>query len=443
MNREEEIRKEFVERYKGEFEGTHSFLITLVGGSPEPLIRTILCVKPEKVGFLYTEEMNWALDNIVEETGLKPSQVEPKEIDGSRVEEVYEAIGAWTRNYEGDICVDISGGKKAMVGGAVVASSFYDLAMVYNDFREYDVELRRPKQGSEFLTHLTNPFETSQDMLYKLAQVAFNQYDYVQALQLLEEASKKTRDIRRSKESDVLKNLASAYLAWDTFRFEEARKRISAAMAEIEQFELPVRVAGKKLEEHERILCTLSKLTASTYYPEVLKAKEKVKHLVFSCIASAKRREESARYEDAVLRLYRACELIAQHRLALRDVNTAEVSENVIGHDVVKRYKEKKSELFSGKPDEYSLRERIGLMDSYILLDAFRDPLIEGVTLKSLSDAIEVRNQSWVEHGIRVVKKKDFTRMEQEVDKIVTVFCTLYGLNRNEEEEKHTFSKLA
>jgi CRISPR-associated protein (TIGR02710 family) len=440
MNNEEEIRTEFVKRNKAEFEGKYSFLITLVGGSPEPLIRTILCVTPEKVGFLYTEEMKWALDKIVAETGLKPSQVDPKEIDGSKVEEVYEAIGAWTKKYEGAICVDISGGKKAMVGGAVVAASFYDLAMVYNDFKEYDAELRKPKPGSEFLTYLTNPFETSQDMLYKLARESFNQYDYTQTLQLLAETSTKTTNILRSKESEVLKNLASAYLAWDTFTFDKARERIRAAKDDIAQFGLEMGIDKNKLEVQEAILKDLSRL--GDYYPTVLKAKEKVSHLVFSCFASAKRKEESARYEDAVLRLYRASELMAQHRLALRDVNTAKVSERGIKNEVVNRYKEKKSELISGKPEECTLRERIGLIDSYALLDAFEDELVKEVALKSLSEAIEVRNHSWLEHGIRVVKKSDFERMAKEAEKILTAFCKLYNLKKDEEKEKHTFPVL-
>lgn len=440
MKNEEEIRAEFVKRNKAEFEGKYSFLITLVGGSPEPLIRTILCVTPEKVGFLYTEEMKWALDKIVAETGLKTSQMDPKKIDGSKVEAVYEAIGAWTRKYKGDICVDISGGKKAMVGGAVVAASFYNLAMLYNDFKEYDDELRKPKPGSEFLTHLTNPFETSQDMLYKLARESFNQYDYTQALQLLAEASTKTTNILRSKESEVLKNLASAYLAWDTFMFDKAKERIRAAKDDIARFELEMGIDENKLEEHEGILNNLSGL--GDYYPAVLKAKEKVCHLVFSCFASAKRKEESARYEDAVLRLYRASELMAQHRLALRDLNTAKIRENRIENEVVKRYREKKSELISRKPEECILRERIGLIDSYVLLDAFEDELMKKVALKSLYDAIEVRNQSWVEHGIRVVKKSDFERMEKEAEKILTAFCKLYNLKRDEEKEKHTFPEL-
>lgn len=433
---EEKIRKEFVERYSKEFEGKYKFLITLVGTTPEPLIRTILSVKPEKVGFLYTEEVEWALNKVVEDTELKASEVEKKKIEGSKVEEVYEAIGELARANEA-VCIDISGGKKTMVGGAVVAGCFYDLAIVYNDFKEYDVELRRPKRGSEFLAHLTNPFETSQDILYKIAREAFNQYNYGEAQRLLEEARKKTRNVARSMESKILMKLASGYLAWDTFEFEKAGKQIKEAKEEIERFGLKIGVSENKLREHEEILKNLSGLTAREYYPRVLKDKERVKKLVYSCIGSAKRRKKSARYEDAVLRLYRACELIAQHRLALHDVNTAEVSEGSMDEEVMKRYREKKSEIISRKPEECVLRERIGLLDSYVLLEAFNDELMKReVNLKSLYEAIEVRNQSYVEHGIRVVKKRDFERMEKEAVRILEAFCYLYELNRSEEEEE-------
>ena len=71
------------------------------------------------------------------------------------------------------MCVDISGGKKSMTGGAAIAAAFLDLDVFYNDYAKYDAKLRMPAPGSEFLHQLENPFEISQDVLERIGTELF------------------------------------------------------------------------------------------------------------------------------------------------------------------------------------------------------------------------------------------------------------------------------
>ena len=440
-----EARERFVERFRREFLGRYRFLILPVGTSPEPLIRTILCVEPEKVGFIYTHETADALDRIVEETGLRASQVEKAEIGGSEPGEVYEKISRWVESYD-KIAVDITGGKKAMVGGATVAASFYGLDILYNDYTEFDAEKRRPVPGSEFLTTLKNPFEATQDMIYRLGVEAFNRYDYAEAERLFQEGVNRTGSPAKREEFNALLALASSYLAWDTFRFDDARKRMRRVKDLLDRFGLKMGVNRKILDEHLGIIEKLSKVNHDHYYPDVLNDSAIVKHLLLTCFTSAERKSRAGRYEDGVLRLYRVCEMAAQHRLALRGVDTGKANSRSLDHEIIERYQKIRADSLSRKygrsfdPKRMALPDnKIGLVDGYMLLEAFEDDLLKNFELDALFNAIEVRNLAYIEHGVRVVNEKDYGRMKKEAYNVLKNFSNLQKIELESELEKYKF----
>lgn len=445
MRDNKNFRARFVEKYGREYSGKYKLLIMPIGTTPEPLIRTILSVKPERVGFLYTEETEDALDRIVEETGLKASQIEKAKIDGSRVEEVYAKIREWIGKYDDGIAVDITGGKKAMVGGATVAASFYGLDILYNDYTEFDAEKRRPVPGSEFLTTLKNPFEATQDMIYRLGVEAFNRYDYAEAERLFQEGVNRTGSPVKREEFNALLALASSYLAWDTFRFDDARKRMRRVKDLLDRFGLKMGVNRKILDEHLGIIEKLSKVNHDHYYPDILNDSAIVKHLLLTCFTSAERKSRAGRYEDGVLRLYRVCEMASQHRLALRGIDTGKANSRSLDHEIIERYQQIKADSLSRKynrefnPQKITLPDKIGLTDGYMLLKAYNDDLLENLDLETLFDAIETRNLAYIEHGVRVVNEKDYGRMRRETERILQGFSGINGLELEKELERYRF----
>ena len=89
--------------------------------------------------------------------------------------------------------------------------------------------------------------------------------------------------------------------------------------------------------------------------------------LVVDLLNNASRRAEEGKYDDAVARLYRCIELIAQIKLKERfGIDTSDVDLKLIPEEV-------KDEL-ERKRDEKG-RIKIGLSDSYKLLSAFNDEL--------------------------------------------------------------------
>jgi hypothetical protein len=133
-------------------------LILPVGTSPEPIILSILALKPQRVMFLPTPQTRHLLDRIIDETELKPHQYQDKIIDGSDVLEIYrcmhQAVHEWPSSLQ--IGVDITAGKKIMSAACAIAGTFTGMRIFYVD-SDYLPKLRRPDPGSEYIIELPNP----------------------------------------------------------------------------------------------------------------------------------------------------------------------------------------------------------------------------------------------------------------------------------------------
>ena len=428
---ERAVRDDFVECWGKIYENKYDYLATLVGGSSEPIIRTILSVKPKKVLFIYTKEFEHSIDTITEETELKPSDFEKELIDGSKPEDIYEIIkryaSRWTR-----MCVDISGGKKSMTGGAAIAAAFLDLDVLYNDYDKYDAKLRMPEPGSEFLNRLKNPFETSQDILERIGTELFNNSDFFNAAIMFEEAGNKAMNPLRF---EILTQLSKAYHKWDSFEFVSARKSFETALAKIEQYRLEPGFDNSVLKHHREAVSILAGVHGQKYL-DVLCDPDTTKALVYTCYASALRMKGRGRFTDGVLRLYRCCEMMAQHRLAQRGIETSDMDTGQMDEHVIERFQRIKADVLSNRskkriePSSIAIVDRIGLFDDYVLLCAMDDELASAIDLQRLFSAIEARNRSYVEHDIQTVDAKAYQRMKGVADRILIRFCQINDFDR-------------
>ena len=428
---ERAVRDDFVECWGKIYENEYDYLATLVGGSPEPLIRTILSIKPKKVLFIYTKEFEGSIDDIAEETGLKPSDLVKELIDVSKPEMIYEIIkkyaSMWSR-----MCVDISGGKKSMTTSAAIAAAFLGLDILYNDYAGYNAKIRRPEPGSEFLKVLDNPFETSQDLLERTGSELFNNSEFFNAKEMFRKANEKAMDPRRF---EIFLQLSDAYHKWDSFEFAAARNSFETALAKIEQYRIDHGFDKNTLQHHKEALDILAGVHKQGYI-DVMHNSDATKALVYTCYASAQRMENRGRLTDGVLRLYRCCEMMAQHRLALRGIETSDVDTGKIDGHVIEGFRRIKSDALSQKhteqidPSIITIGDRIGLFDDYALLRAMDDELVNAVDLQRLFSVIEARNQSYVEHDIKIVTKKGYQGMKKVTDEILKRFCEINDLDQ-------------
>lgn len=429
------VREEFVEKWKKVFKEKYDCLVELVGLSPEPIIRAILSLEPKKVVFIATPDAETQIDIIAKEANLIPSQIEKKIVEGEKPEKIYDVIREYAKHSR-RIAVDISGGKKSMSASAAIAASFLNLDVIYNDYKDYDEKLRIPVPGSEYLAKLSNPFETYQDFMARIACELFNSYDYQKAEEIFKKIADETVDVHRSAVFKSLSELSKAYLYFDTFQFNSAMRSLDSFLKNVEKFKWRLGINLEQLKRQAKALSSLSTVQRIPYI-DVLKDAEKVKLLVFTTYNSALRKAKEERYEDGVVRLYRTCEIIAQHRLALRDIDTDDAATNVFNDEQMGEYKTISFELYTQSgvkvnKEDIILPVKSSLMNDFVMLKVLKDELTENFQVVDLYNAVEARNKAYIEHGIQIVSERAFKRLGGLCEHIIRKFCDLNGFNFDE-----------
>lgn len=389
----------------------YRFLISLIGFSPEPIILFINGIKPQRVLFIHSEETEEYLDIIQKWTGLSLKQVSRETVNSSDPTGVYKAIKkfAFGKNPI-EILIDITGGKKSMVGGAAIAGNLLGIDTGYIDSTEYLPELRMPKPGTEFPNILKNPFYVFGDIELDKAKEAFNHYDFKRCLEILAELDQRIEDIWGIRK---LKALAEIYQAFDAFNFLEAKDRI---LKFSEKYE-----GDKKFISLDQIKNTFEIL-------EILSDKNHPEFHIYMCLNyyfAAERMAERARFDIGVFLMYRTIEMILSAALIELGINPSEPKypERI----TVNRYNEKLREVFENEYYEKSLPLKVGLMDSAILLSLCNSPLMMNLNLKEIKGVIELRNKSHFTHGDMVLSEEDFKRIRRLSRKIIEQYLQLKG----------------
>ncbi len=153
-----EISSRFIRNYPHK---KYDYLISLVGFSERPVILSILAAKPKNVLFLYTEETKNKIPLISERIKMSSFhlQIEKAKIGASSEREIHQAIKKYAADKEKSrILIDITGGKKSMIGAAAQTALLLKVDAGYID-GEYVHDLRQPRPGTEYFRILEKPLE--------------------------------------------------------------------------------------------------------------------------------------------------------------------------------------------------------------------------------------------------------------------------------------------
>ncbi len=384
--------------------GNYKGLILTTGFSPEPLILTITALEPEKIFFLYTKDSERYLNRIVEESGLLPAQIDRALIDRSDGLDVYEKVKEKGAEWSFDrMAIDITGGTKVMVSGVAVAGAFLkNVDLLYVDSK-FGWLLKKSYPGSERIVRLGNPFDVFGDLEEKEGIQLFRGYNYAACERVFGKLSGLSRDPRQFKYELVL---SQGYGAWDLFDFSKAYSKINEAIKTAKLY--GIRYDGKLAEQLE-ILKILRKSQGTDFF-SLIKDNNFANHLVVDIFCNAERRFEQGRYDDAIIRLYRILELLAQHRLACSGIDTGNVS--IKEPDVKKGFEDITEKIHGAKR---GISEKIGLLDAYILLFILKDELIDEADVEELKERISVRNVLLIEHRDKLGTEKNYTKFRDYV----------------------------
>lgn len=212
--------------------------ILLVGTVLQPLMLSVSAINSENILLLYdldgTAKKKDALKDYIASYKLEIAKCEA--VNSSEPHTVFTAIKKIVEAKEWNgkkICIDITGGKKTMVGGGFLASSILGIDTYYIDFEKY--ENGHPVICTEFLNKLDNPYDIYNIQLLNQAKELFKYYNYQAAFKILLEIENKLTpdgldksakyglDSEKSKVVKM-KRAARCYMYWDRFDYECAWK---------------------------------------------------------------------------------------------------------------------------------------------------------------------------------------------------------------------------
>ncbi len=381
-----------------------TLLALTVGGSCAPVVTAIRDYNPDFVVFIVSTgprgsratvdgegkpcfaENKTPLPNILEQTGLSREKCDFIELDEPDILHLcYQKIRAGLNEFiigrsDWRKLADYTGGTKTMTAALIVVG--LELGWELSVVRGNRTDLLKVRDGTE-MASLVNTWEVRARQQLEQAETLFSQFAYASAGQLVESLMRVAplgmelqRDIQR------LVTLSRGFDAWDRFDHVRAAQILAPYQSEI----VP----------QWKFLKILAGQSKGTGYEPIL-----------DLVRNAERRAVRGRYDDAVARLYRALEMLAQVRLAQREpsLNAGDLKLDLLPEAVRPKYAVRQGKI------------KLGLQEDYDLLNELEDPLGKAFApeRKKILNTLEKRNSSILAHGVSPCDETIYTEMHSEI----------------------------
>ena len=276
------------------------------------------------------------------------------------------------------IIIDYTSGTKTMTMSAAFASMLYRKNLYFiGGEREEGVVIR----GTEKIIS-QNLYPIYDDLMISKIKELFNTNRFDAGKSLLEDVTKAKKD--------TYARLFDAYYYFDNVDYNKTNEYFITKDFIAEWPELK-----KQFSLNAKALYHLNKEDSAM----------RPFYILGSLINNARRRAEETKYDDAIARLYRSLELIAQIRLNEYDIDTANVQLDILKkHDVNQEF----------KPD-FSGKIKLSLVQDYELLNSLRDALGE-FYIRNKDEflaAISSRNNSILAHGLNSQTEKQYAKLKE------------------------------
>ena len=412
-------------------------LVLSVGGSSEPLIYSIKTYKPDFIYFLHSKDTREHVDITLKEFDYDSSQYLLKELKNPQsLEESFsksrEIISSLKKDY--DVNVDFTGGTKPMVAGLVLAAIGEECKYSYvgstkgREGRDKD-GVGVVVSGFEEIISQKDPYDLYAVVEFNRGMDFFNKYQFTAAKSNFTAASEKLEDENLKELANLYVDLVGLYDVWDKFNNKVNKKTLNSYLEN---------QILKKINDSENIRNTLedespsflSQIEANINFLKLKISRngvieiDDVKYYLPDLLNNASRRIEEGKYDDAVARLYRATELIAQTGLANEGfININRLRENKIFRiplDAIENCDNKDAVEYIKGLDEYWYAKKgvmkIPLAKSFDFLKhlgcQYANDYLEDKRLKSM---VNKRNDSLLAHGLNPINREDAENLFESV----------------------------
>lgn len=385
-------------------------MIISVGGTIQPIVKSISEYSPEFVSFFASQDTVSKLIEI--ESELKNNSVNIKR-EITLIDDVNDLYHCYNKSIEAvkrvlskgynkdEVIVDYTGGTKNMSVALALASINFGFSYSYVGGIERTKEgVGIVIDGQEKIYQSINPWDFLAIDDKKRISNFFNTYHFKAARDICNELSEKTGKIKFLFRKIAF--LIDFYYNWDLFNYTQALQILNRKeIYELEECEdAGIRDFAKKTFLFKDFI---EKLSKNSNKPTL--------NLILDLFANAERRFEQGKIDDAVLRLYRIVEMIAQYKLlTYYEINTSNVDLTKIPETLRTEY---------DKRDE-SGKIKIGLNQSYRLLRALDDDLgkIFEEEQRNFNNIQNARNNSYLAHGFSSPKETTYTGLREFILKL-------------------------
>jgi len=387
-------------------------MIISLGGTPAPLIFSLNQQKPDYICFFVSEESRDSIDkDILPNLNFKPRHHDwIVTYSAENLSECYKAISQelpqilkkWKIGPK-DLVTDYTGGTKTMSVALALATIEDSSSYTYiGGIERLKKGLGVVINGKERMWYQDNPWDELAVSERKEACLLFNRARYSAAAEVFARTSEKVSQ-RNKAFFKAMRELAQGYDLWDKFRHKEAKKKLYQSRNVID--------ASAAISDKAEIILLSNALKENLNFLEELQNTQEQKGLLlfYDLMANAKRRADlEDKFDDAMARLYRAMEAVAQFRLESQyGIKTSDVKTNQIPDSLKEDYKAKYVDKNNG-------RIKLPLSASYWLLKKLGDELGKSFFHhydKELKAILDLRNKSILAHGFNSVKEETFRKM--------------------------------
>lgn len=401
-----------------------TILILTVGGSHEPICTSIEKIKPDKVYFLCSKDSikqvigegrvlksskeldKNDLPNIVTLVRLQQDQYEIRQVDelddlSDCYKVSYSLIEELHNKYpEARIIVDYTGGTKSMSAG-LVASALDDERCEIKIVTGERKDLNKVVDQTQMVVPVG--IRTIQlERGIKEARELIKRFDYFGAVNLLESLSERYAEVEVRRKLIKSVNICKAYEAWDRFDHK-------TALEILENY-------GEGFSKYIIFLKCICGIVNGHGY-----------EVIEDLILNAERRAIQGRFDDAIARLYRAIEMLAQKRLAKLGIDTSNVDlSKVKDKDLLDQFEKIKDS--NGKV-------KIGLVKAWELLRTLDDRQLAKhyeSNKDKITNFLKYRNNSILAHGNEPISKSIYDNQSNFIISFIKV-----GIEKTLEHEFH------
>ena len=384
-------------------------MVVSVGGTPAPIILSLNIVKPEYICFFASEESKKMIDeDILPKLDFRPRHhdwiITPNaellsNCYGQLIKKLPEILEKWDVDPR-EVCIDYTGGTKTMSAALVLAtvenSCYY--SYVGGDERSKG-GVGIVLDGKEKMRFLNNPWDEIAIKERKEAAILFNKARYASSAEVLKNCLSKISEKQRPF-FEALLAMVQGYDLWDRFQHDKAKTHLYRCR----------NVLIALSAERENFRAIVDCLEINIRFLEKLLACGKPSRLFFyDLLSNAKRRADlEGKFDDAVARLYRAIEVLAQNELKK---NYGIDSSNV---DIESVPPSIRQEFSAGYQQSGKGKLKIPLFASYRLLKELGNELaikFYSVYESEIRPILDIRNSSILAHGFNPVEKSTFMRL--------------------------------